>query len=434
MEAVTSTDPSGRTAPGRFLMVAIDAGGTLPPMLGVAAELVRRGHQVLVLADPTAEDVARTAGCDYTPWQTAPQIGSVAEQTAMISEFETGNPLRRLRRVRERVIVGPAGFFARDVLDAAHRHAADAVLVEGTVPGMVIGAEASRLPFAALMANIYARPTRGLPPFGTGWPLARSPVGRARNAMALAAIRKASAGMTKQLNAVRAAYGLEPVSELLGMLDHANAVLVLTSPSFDFTTPYLPGNVRYVGPQLDDPGWATGGDEASDDPRPLVLVGLSSVHQDQADTLARICAALGRLPVRGLVTTGRAVDPETVVAPANVQVVRAASHNEVLRRAAAVVTHAGHGTVLRSLAAGVPLVCIPMGRDQKDDTVRVMRLGAGVRVRASAAPEPIAAAVRRVLEDGQYAAAARRFAAVLAEEARTRPSAADEAEALLRPG
>lgn len=413
-------------------MVAIDAGGTLPPMMGVAAELVRRGHQVQVLVDPTGEEVARAAGCSYTPWRTAPQISSLTEQTAMISQFESGGPLRRLRRVRERVLVGPADLFAWDVLDAATSHAADAVLVEGTIPGMVIGAEASGLPFAALMSNIYARPTRGLPPFTTGWSAAEGPAGRVRDAAALAAIKWATKGMTKQLNAVRALHGLAPVSEMLGMLDHANAVLVLTSPSFDFTTPYLPANVRYVGPQLDDPGWVgewQGGDDGS---RPLVLVGLSSVHQGQTETLGKIAAALGRLPVRGLVTTGRAVAPEAVSAPPNVQVVRAAPHSLVLRRAAAVVTHAGHGTVLRALAAGVPLVCLPMGRDQKDNTVRLLRLGAGVRVSRSASPEQIAAAVRLVLQDRRYADAAKRFAAVLAEEARTRPSAADEAEALLR--
>jgi UDP:flavonoid glycosyltransferase YjiC (YdhE family) len=72
-----------------------------------------------------------------------------------------------------------------------------------------------------------------------------------------------------------------------------------------------------------------------------------------------------------------------------------------------------------------------MGRDQKDNTVRVLRLGAGTRARSSAAPEQLADAVRRVLDDPGYAEAARRFAAVLAEEARTRPNAADRAEALL---
>ena len=41
------------------------------------------------------------------------------------------------------------------------------------MPGILVGAEASRLPFAALLANVYVRPTPGLPPFGTGWSPAR---------------------------------------------------------------------------------------------------------------------------------------------------------------------------------------------------------------------------------------------------------------------
>ncbi len=36
---------------GRFLMAVIDGGGTLPPAMGLAAELVRRGHSVEVIAD-----------------------------------------------------------------------------------------------------------------------------------------------------------------------------------------------------------------------------------------------------------------------------------------------------------------------------------------------------------------------------------------------
>jgi UDP:flavonoid glycosyltransferase YjiC (YdhE family) len=132
-----------------------------------------------------------------------------------------------------------------------------------------------------------------------------------------------------------------------------------------------------------------------------------------------------------VLTTGRAIDPSDVPAPANVRVVRAAPHRDVLAEAAVVVTHAGHGSVLKSLAAGVPLVCIPMGRDQKDNTVRVLRLGAGVRVAKTAPPDAIAAAVRRVLDEPAYTEAARRFAETLALEAKTRPTAADRAEGLL---
>src|SRR3712207_1767238 len=81
-----------------------------------------------------------------------------------------------------------------------------------------------------------------------------------------------------------------------------------------------------------------------------------------------------------------------------------------------------------------PLVCMPMGRNQRDNTVRVLRLGAGVRVHKTARPRHIAAAVRRVLDQPSYAQAANRFAATLAHEAATRPTAIDEAETLLTLG
>jgi UDP:flavonoid glycosyltransferase YjiC (YdhE family) len=103
----------------------------------------------------------------------------------------------------------------------------------------------------------------------------------------------------------------------------------------------------------------------------------------------------------------------------------------VLPECSAVVTHAGHGSVLKALAAGVPLVCMPLGRDQKDNTIRVLRLGAGVRVAKRAHPARIAAAVRDVLDQPAYANAARRFATTLTTEAIQSPSAVQEAEALL---
>jgi UDP:flavonoid glycosyltransferase YjiC (YdhE family) len=156
-----------------------------------------------------------------------------------------------------------------------------------------------------------------------------------------------------------------------------------------------------------------------------------SSFQDQVGLLRRVADALGRLPVRGLITTGRAVEPVDVPAPGNVRVVRAAPHRVVLAEAAVVVTHAGHGSVLKALGVGVPLVCMPMGRDQKDNTVRVLCVGAGVRVSKDAPADRVAAAVRQVLDDPAYRAAARRFADTLAEAARTRPSAADRAEGLL---
>ena len=115
------------------------------------------------------------------------------------------------------------------------------------------------------------------------------------------------------------------------------------------------------------------------------------------------------LPVHGIVTTGPALDPDAVTAPSNVTVVAAATHSQILDHAAVVVTHGGHGTVVRALAAGVPMVVLHHGRDQADNADRITARGAGIALRRTAAPSDIATAVRLVLDDQAFARAAERL-------------------------
>jgi UDP:flavonoid glycosyltransferase YjiC (YdhE family) len=81
-----------------------------------------------------------------------------------------------------------------------------------------------------------------------------------------------------------------------------------------------------------------------------------------------------------------------------------------------VITHGGHGTVMKALIAGVPLVVVPLGRDQPGNAARVVHAGAGVRLRKNASVSALRAAIARVTEDPRYRAAARRMAARLAAE------------------
>jgi MGT family glycosyltransferase len=136
----------------------------------------------------------------------------------------------------------------------------------------------------------------------------------------------------------------------------------------------------------------------------------------QEDLLQRAADALGQLPVHALVTTGPAVDPAVFSAPPNVSVRRWVRHADVLPYCSAVVTHGGHGTTLKALAAGVPLVIAPLGRDQPDNAARVIHAGAGVRVRRTADIATLQRAIARVLDDHRYQDAARRMAATLAGE------------------
>jgi len=73
-----------------------------------------------------------------------------------------------------------------------------------------------------------------------------------------------------------------------------------------------------------------------------VVASFSTTFQRQADTVRRVIAALGTLPVRALVTAGPALDAADFGAPPNVVVAPYVPHREVFPRAALVITHGGH--------------------------------------------------------------------------------------------
>src|SRR5262249_4667449 len=165
---------------------------------------------------------------------------------------------------------------------------------------------------------------------------------------------------------------------------------------------------------------------SADDSRPLVLVALSSTYQKQAGTLCRIVEALSGLPVRAVVTLGPALDPAEVPGSENVVVVRSASHELLLREASVLVTHCGHGRTMRGLVAGVPLVCLPRGRDQNDTAARVVHRGAGARLSPKASAKSLRRTIRRVLDDPSY----RRNARSLGQAIASREGCVDVIESL----
>jgi UDP:flavonoid glycosyltransferase YjiC (YdhE family) len=88
----------------------------------------------------------------------------------------------------------------------------------------------------------------------------------------------------------------------------------------------------------------------------------------------------------------------------------------VLPSCSAVLTHGGHGTVIKALTAGVPLVVAPLGRDQPDNAARVVHAGAGLRLSKKAGVPALRDAIGRVLDEPRYRAGAQRMAATLAAE------------------
>lgn len=413
----------------RVLQALFDGGGNVAPQLGIARELVGRGHEVRCLGPRSQQRRIEAVGARFEPFERAPEGDASSPETDLIRDWEARTPIGAFGRVRDNVMFGPAALFAHDVVAALDREPADVVAYDYMLAGVGIGAEARGVPAVALVHTVYPLPVAGVPPFGQGLMPAKGVAGRLRDRVLTWGLRRAFAPGLRPANAARAELGLRPLPDVFSLIESMPLVLVLTSPELDFAgTAELPANVRYAGAVVEDAANGWDSPWSAGDDRPLVLASFSTTFQDQGDLAARASEALGRLPVRALVTTGPAIDPGSLPGASSVEVRRFVPHAAVMREAALVVCHAGLGTVHSALRAGVPLVCMPDGRDQNDNAARVVAAGAGARLSRRASAERIRAAVAAALDDPRLAAAAARLSRSFA-----RPGAevaADEIEAL----
>jgi UDP:flavonoid glycosyltransferase YjiC (YdhE family) len=139
--------------------------------------------------------------------------------------------------------------------------------------------------------------------------------------------------------------------------------------------------------------------------------------------------AVRDLPVRVLLTVGRAADPAGLgPVPPNVHVEQWVPQADVFAEADAVLCHGGSGTTYGALAAGLPLVVVPLFADQPANGRLVAGAGAGLvvepapgwtsamdRISEDDAPR-LRAAIEAVLGDPGYEEAARRLAAEMAAQ------------------
>ena len=215
------------------------------------------------------------------------------------------------------------------------------------------------------------------------------------------------------------------------LLARCRVALALQPRGFDRPCPMPPGHV-YVGaighPDLDrklEPGLRALLEQTGD---PWVLLSFSSTVMDgQVENLQTVLNELAALPVRVLLTRAGAGDAQLRL-PANAMARDFIPHDLVLPWMSAVVSHGGMSTVATALGAGVPMVCVPLGRDQAGNADGVARIGAGLAATARGAGE----ALTQVLGDRRFTAAARQIADAM-EPLGGGAVAADLAEGVLAP-
>ncbi len=400
----------------RVFQTLLAFSGNAPPQLALTRRLVERGHEVRVLAHRAARERVRATGAEFVEFRRVlPDMDMAQPELDVLRDWEARTKLGAGLRVRDNLLVGLLLDTARECAEFLEGWQADVVVLDWMLPGAAVAAEGAGVPAVALIHGPFPLPIDGAPPMGSGMRPMRGRAGAIRDRLLNRAVHRLFAPGLPVLNQARAEQGLEPLDDWFAQLFGVEAIYVMSAPELDFSSRgALPANASYVGPAFEpfEGEWRSPWPDVNRDP--LVLVSFSTSFMDQRASVQRVLDALAGLRVRVLLTTGPALKAEQLRIPANTHAVAFLPHRIVLPQAALMITHAGWQTINAALADGVPLLCIPGGRDQPDNAARVALVGAGITVRRNASKRKLRRVIATALQDPALKHGARAMATALA--------------------
>lgn len=376
--------------PGPLRVVVGAAGwaGHVFPAFAVARELRRRGHRVLLESSERWRPVAAELDLEFA---------AEPEEVVFPGPAPPGSGLPTLAEA------------ARAMTPRLREFQPDVSLHDlySLIPALASEAAGARR--ATMMPHPYPEPAGSEPPFAWGLMPGRTPVGRRfwRSTRGLVETRGRRRGRTV-LNQLRAEVGLGPMGDHNLMISEG-LTIVATFPQLEYPRVW-PAGFEVTGPPMfeleHDPVDLPPGDD------PLILVAASTRQDLELDLIRVALEAFRTEPVRVVAATNQPGRPWRGQVAENAVVCDWVSYTQILPLAAAVVCRGGHGTLARSLAAGVPVLVCPVGGDMAENATRVAWYGAGVTLpRRLLGPATLRLAMRRLLDEPRFAERAGEIAA-----------------------
>jgi MGT family glycosyltransferase len=327
--------------------------GHLNPTLGLAAELVRRGHEVTYAT--TDEFAPRVAEVSTRVVRYEEQVGADFRSFTFTGRSLVDAMLSSLEETAARY---------PELLDKFGAHRPDVVVYDnGAWWGRLLAAH-WQVPAVQVCPMLVAN---------EHWSMSE-------RYTKLNALSPRLWWFFLKLSKVLRQIGTDVSPKDLVTGDGAPRRVVFIPREFQYHGDTFDETFHFVGPCLHERKFLGSWERPHDD-GPLVLVTLGTIynrHPDFFRTCMQACAGLGGHVVIAL---GDGIDPADLgPAPPNVEVRSFVAQTDVLRQADLFITHAGMGSTMEALYHGVPMLAAPQMAEEQANADRIVELGLGRQV------------------------------------------------------
>jgi UDP:flavonoid glycosyltransferase YjiC (YdhE family) len=371
----------------KVLLGAFGDPGHAFPMIALGRSLAARGHEVTLQTWSKWREHVQAEGLTFAP---APEY----------QVFPSGpEPLDFYEAVVHA---------ARDTLPLVEELRPDVAVADILTLAPALAAELAGVPCATLIPHVYPHGEPDFPIYSLGARLPRTGAGRAIWRRAQRPVQKGLELGRRELNETRSRLGLAPLPQVHNGISRRLA-LVASFPQLEYPRNW-PEHVHVIGPLM----WEPPADDVELPPgdEPLVLVAPSTAQDTEHRLLRAALGGLAEAPVRVLATWNRRLPAYPLPVPENTRLVEWVSYSRTMPHCAAVICHAGHGTLARALASGCAVIAAPAVGDMNENAARLDWSGAGVRIpRRFVSARTVRLGVERALGEPSIRARAQELAA-----------------------
>ena len=353
-------------------------------------------------ASLVSDPAVRFAAIDHP----ADRDGGLARYMATLAQ--PSGPIGLPRMIRGTASM--SGLLLEALPAAFRRLGIDAVIADSVEPAGALVARHLRLPFVTAVTGLPLLREPTVPPPFLGWAYRPDAIGLNRNKGGYAISDLLMKPITGTVSAYARLWGLDPDPSY----QWSDCLQIAQCPArLDFPRVELPPSFRYGTPwRRSEPAEIL----PTDDDRPLIYCSLGSLQGARRSLFAAMTSACAAVGARAVVAHGGGLsEGEARSLPGDPLVHAFLPQTQILQQCSAAILHGGFNTVLDALAAGIPIVAVPLAFEQPATAARLLRIGAACVVSpADARRGGLEHALRRVLTNPAYRRVARLFATDIA--------------------